>query len=130
VAFLRARPDVAKVSSLGWCFGGGQSLKLVMAQPDLAAGVIYYGGLESDPAKVKGLPPLLGIFGKLDQGPSQTQVAAFDAALTTAGVTHEIYSYDGAGHAFANPTGGDRYKPEAAADAWAKTLAFLAKHAK
>lgn len=130
VKYLRARPEVntSKVASLGWCFGGGYSLKLVQAQKDLAAGVVYYGALESDAEKLEGLPPMLGIFGKLDTGPSPEQVAGFDAGLTTAGVTHEIYSYDGAGHAFANPSGGDRYKPEAAADAWAKTLAFLNKH--
>ena len=130
VAFLRARGDVGEVGALGWCFGGGQSLKLLLAQKDLAAGVIYYGALEPDPEKLKGLPPVLGVFGKLDQGPSPAQVAAFDQGLTTAGVTHEIYSYDGAGHAFANPTGGERYNATAAADAWTKTLAFLAKHLK
>lgn len=130
VKFLRARADVAKVGSLGWCFGGGWSLKLVQAQKDLAAGVVYYGSLESDPAKLTGLPPLLGIFGDLDQGPSPAMVKAFDAALGTAGVTREIHSYAGAGHAFANPSGGDRYKPEAAKDAWAKTLAFLNKNLK
>ena len=130
VSYLRARPDVGKVASLGWCFGGGQSLKLLQAQKDLAAGVIYYGSLESDPEKVRGLPPILGIFGKLDQGPSPAQVQAFEQALTTADVRHEIHSYEGAGHAFANPTGGERYRPEAAADAWAKTLAFLSAHTK
>ncbi len=130
VAYLRGRQDVAKVAALGWCFGGGQALKLLLAQPDLAAGVIYYGSLESDPAKVKGLPPILGIFGKADTSVTPAHVQAFDQALTTAGVPHEIHSYDGAPHAFANPTGGERYKADAAADAWTKTLAFLAKHLK
>jgi carboxymethylenebutenolidase len=35
--------------------------------------------------------------------------------------------YDGADHAFANPSG-TRYDAEAAEDAWAETLAFLEKH--
>ena len=130
VKFLRARADVAKVGSLGWCFGGGWSLKLVQAQKDLAAGVVYYGTLESDAEKLKGLPPMLGIFGKLDERPSPADVQAWDQALGTAGVTREIHSYDGAGHAFANPSGGERYRPEAAKDAWAKTLAFLDKNLK
>lgn len=127
VAFLKARPDVKpnKVASLGWCFGGGWSLKLVQAQKDLSAGVIYYGALAKTADEVRGLPPILGIFGATDANPSASMVAEFKTALTTAGVPHEIHSYEGAGHAFANPSGGERYKAEAAKDAWAKTLAFL-----
>jgi carboxymethylenebutenolidase len=51
------------------------------------------------------------------------KVAAFDQALTEAGVRHEFHSYD-ADHAFANPSSG-RGNPEAAKDAWEKTLKFL-----
>ena len=38
-----------------------------------------------------------------------------------------VLIYEGANHAFANPSGG-RYDPEAAQDAWARTLAFFALH--
>ena len=40
-----------------------------------------------------------------------------------------VHVYDGAGHAFANPSG-TSYKADAAADAWQKSLAFLAEHLK
>ena len=127
VAYLRDRPDVRddKVASLGWCFGGAQSLRLAQAQHDLAAAVIYYGQVTSDANALKGLPPILGIFGEADASIPMDQVRGFDQALTQAGVPHEIHTYPGAPHAFANPTNTAAYRPEAAADAWAKTLAFL-----
>jgi carboxymethylenebutenolidase len=37
--------------------------------------------------------------------------------------------YEGAGHAFHNDTGA-RYNPEAASDAWARTLAWFEKYVK
>lgn len=125
VNFLRSRQDVGKVASWGYCFGGRWSLQLAMAQKDLGAAVIYYGQLETDPAKLQGLPPIQGVFGEADASIPMTQVRAFDQALTQAGVKHEIHSYPNAPHAFANPTGGEQYRPEAAADAYAKTLSFL-----
>ncbi|MFN3429324.1 MAG: dienelactone hydrolase family protein [Candidatus Sericytochromatia bacterium] len=125
VTFLRSRQDVKrdKVASLGWCFGGGWSLRLAQAQPDLAAAVVYYGTVPTDADALKGLPPIHTSIPK-------AQARAFDQALTTAGVPHEIHTYPGAPHAFANPTNSERYRPDAAADAWAKTLAFLAARLK
>jgi carboxymethylenebutenolidase len=127
VSFLRARSDVRadKVASLGWCFGGGQSLRLAQAQPDLAATVIYYGQVVTDANALKGLPPIQGVFGEVDQSIPMDQVRAFDQALTQAGTPHEIHTYADAPHAFANPTNSTAYRADAAADAWAKTLAFL-----
>jgi carboxymethylenebutenolidase len=52
-------------------------------------------------------------------------VRAFESALRALGKDAEVRIYDGADHAFANPSG-TRYEPEAARDAWARTLAFLA----
>ncbi|MDO8684962.1 MAG: dienelactone hydrolase family protein [Armatimonadota bacterium] len=131
--YLRVLPYVPddKVGSIGWCFGGRQSLNLALNDPKLAAAVIYYGQLVTDPkelAKIKAA--VLGIFGEADESIPMDAVREFDKALTEAGVRHEIYTYPGAGHAFANPTQSQRYKPEAAADAWKKTIAFLAKYLK
>ena len=74
---------------------------------------------------------MLGNFGAEDKGPSPEQVKAFEAALKKAGKSVDIKIYEGAGHAFANvdnPWGG--YREAAAKDAWARSLAFLAKHLK
>ena len=51
----------------------------------------------------------------------------FEETLDELGKDAEIVIYPGAGHAFANPSG-ERYQPEAAEDAWARTLAFLDTH--
>ena len=55
-------------------------------------------------------------------------VHQFVNALAEARVKHEVHTYPGAGHAFANPSGGSRYKPDAARDAWQKTLVFLGRY--
>jgi carboxymethylenebutenolidase len=54
-------------------------------------------------------------------------VAAFDEALTAAGVEHELVTYDGAPHSFFDRSQEDF--AEASADAWERVLAFLARHA-
>ncbi len=130
-AYLRLQTivDAERVGSMGWCFGGAQSLNLAVNDPMLAAAVIYYGRLVTDPAQLARVrAPILGIFGEADDSIPLDQVRAFDRALTEAKVVHEIHTYPGAGHAFANPSGGSRYKADAAKDAWTKTMVFLRKH--
>ena len=120
-----ARVKATKRGSIGWCFGGKQSLQLALAAPDLDACVIYYGFLETDPARLKAIKaPICGIFANKDQNITPADVDAFDRALTEAGVPHEIHRYD-ADHAFANPSG-SRYDEPAAKDAWDKARTFLA----
>ncbi len=129
VAYLRSR-GATSVGSLGWCFGGGQSMQLALAGEDLAATVIYYGNLVVDAGKLKDIKwPVLGIFGEKDQSVKAETVREFDAALDVAGVKNAIYIYPGVGHAFANPSG-DNYAPNETRDAWDKTLKFLKENLK
>lgn len=131
-AFLAAHKAVKKaaIGSIGWCMGGRYSALLAVEEPALAAGVIYYGALPTEAATIAKIKaPLLGNFGGDDQGPAPDVVKAFEAAATKAGKSVDFKIYDGAGHAFANvnnPWGG--YREAAAKDAWARTVAFLAKH--
>lgn len=130
--YLEQEQQAPKIGSIGWCFGGTWSLNTALLFPKiLDASVIYYGGgMETDPAKLKTLEmPILGIFGALDQNPTVETVKAWEATLISQGNPPEVYIYEGADHAFANPSG-DRYNEEAAQDAWTKTTAFLAKHLK
>jgi carboxymethylenebutenolidase len=130
VNWLRSTAPNAKVAVIGWCMGGGESLKTALANAaDVNATVMYYGMPVSDPAQLKKLQgPLLGIFAKKDGWITPAKVDEFDKALKTAGVKHEIHEYD-ADHAFANPSGG-KYNGQAAKDAWKKTTAFLASSLK
>ena len=71
--------------------------------------------------------PILEIFGELDKNPPPEKARQFEAALKSLNKSAEIYIYENANHAFANPSS-TRYNAEAAEDAWEKTTAFLQKH--
>ena len=134
VEYLQSLDNVnpSKIASLGWCFGGQQSLQLALNSKDnpLAATVIYYGRLTNDTQAVSTISwPVLGIFGDKDQSISVASVNQFQKALNQTGITNEIYIYPNVGHAFANPSN-DNYAPNETADAWKKTLNFLGKYLK
>lgn len=132
--FLEKQPEVdaARLASMGWCFGGGMS-NIIASSGDgrVKASVVYYGTPTTDAARLKNMSrPILGIWGVDDQSIKVADVKAFEQKLKDQGTAAEFHYYEGAGHAFANPTRGDSYRPEATADAWAKTLDFLAKNLK
>jgi carboxymethylenebutenolidase len=134
VKYLASLPNVnaEKIASLGWCFGGAQSLQLALNSQDhpLAATVIYYGRLITDNATLAKIKwPVLGIFGDQDSSIPVDTVKAFESALNSNNIPNEIYIFKGVGHAFANPSG-DNYAPTETKDAWDKTLSFLDKHLK
>lgn len=124
--YLTLQQNVGEVGSIGWCFGGAWSLRTALALPDeLDAAVIYYGQLVTDPDQLAALDmPVLGIFGAEDESIPLDQVRAFGDTLDSLGTDVTIEVYEGAGHAFANPSG-ERYVADAAEDAWQRTLAFL-----
>jgi carboxymethylenebutenolidase len=133
VDYVSSLPNVdpSRIASMGWCFGGGQSLQLALNSQDhpLAATIIYYGSAlvtdNSNLSKIKW--PVLGVFGDQDRGIPVEKVNEFKATLDEVGVPNEIYIYKGVGHAFANPSG-ENYAPAETQDAWEKTLAFLKKY--
>jgi carboxymethylenebutenolidase len=130
--YLESEQNADKIGSIGWCFGGTWSLNTALLFPGkLDATVIYYGGgLETNPDRLKSLQmPILGIFGELDKNPSVETVRQFEAALQQLDKPAEIYVYENADHAFANPSG-TRYNAEAAEQAWQETTEFLAQHLK
>lgn len=120
-----------KIGSIGWCMGGGYSLDLALAQPKIAATVINYGHLASEATTLKKIQaPVLGIFGAQDRGIPVESVRKFEKELKSQGKEVEIVIYDDAGHAFENPNNKDGYRAADAADAWKKTIAFLARNLK
>jgi carboxymethylenebutenolidase len=128
--WLKQNAQGGKIATLGWCMGGGEALKAALNDPkDVDATIMYYGMPITDVARLKTLRgPVLGIWAKRDRAITPDKVAAFDKALTEAGIPHEFHYYD-AEHAFANPSSGHG-SPEAAKDAWDKTLKFLAANLK
>lgn len=132
VGFLSSLENVDKsrIASLGWCFGGGQSLQLALnsQQHPLNATIIYYGNLITDKQSLSKIHwPVLGIFGDKDTSIPVEQVNQFKNALDANEIVNEIYIYKDVGHAFANPSN-ENYAPKETADAWQKTLNFLNKY--
>ena len=135
MAHLRAHAgaDLARFT-VGFCMGG--TLSFLCGTQDLGlTGVIgFYAGMSRDMGGGTLLQqadqihcPALGLFGGDDPGIPASQIAAFDQALDTAGVPHEIITYSGAPHSFF-----DRRSVEfaaASADAWTRVRAFIAAHA-
>lgn len=129
-AYLAARPDVKadKIGSVGWCMGGGWSIKLAMSEPHLAACIVNYGSLPTEPSNIAKIDaPVLGNFGADDRGITPDSVHAFEAAMKADGKSVDVKIYEGAGHAFENPNNKDGYRPQAAADAWERMTSFLKK---
>jgi carboxymethylenebutenolidase len=126
VAYLRDRLGAPKVGVIGWCFGGGWSLQTaILAPASVQAAVIYYGRPETDRQRLgKIQAPILGHFGALDQGIPVASARQLEADLKALGKSAEIHVYEGADHAFGNPSG-TRYNKQAADQAWARTLEFF-----
>src|SRR5437899_12263372 len=81
VELLKAQPDVRKdrIGSIGWCMGGGYALDVALQEPDLAATVINYGHLATDPASLKKInAAILGLFGGQDHGIPPADVQKFE----------------------------------------------------
>ena len=133
VAHLRAA-GVESVFTVGFCLGGRFSWLAAADGHGLAGAIGFYGrpGLTSDGAPgaeqraAELEAPMLALMGGADRGITQDDVAAFEAALTDAGVEHEIVTYPGAPHSFF-----DRKQEEfadASADAWRRVLGFIERH--
>lgn len=127
------REGCAAVVSLGFCFGGRMAFTSALPRFGLAGAIGLYGypGVLFGAAGPTQLAPeleapILAMFGGGDEGIPADMVAAFGAALTDAGVEHEIVTYPGAPHGFFE-LGMEEFAG-ACADAWTRTLAFLAGH--
>jgi carboxymethylenebutenolidase len=133
VAYLRSQKNVKadRIGSIGWCMGGGYSLGVALEEPTLAATVINYGHLATDPAALKKInAPILGSFGGLDQGITPDDVHKFEQQMKSLGKRVDIKIYPDAGHAFENPNNKDGYRAADTEDAWQRTVAFFAAHLK
>ena len=131
--YLQSQSNVKKnrIGAIGWCMGGGYSLDVALQQPELAADVINYGPLATDPAALSKInAPILGLFGALDRGITPDDVKTFQAQMDKLGKKIDVTIYPDAGHQFENPNNKAAYRAADAADAWGKTVKFLAANLK
>lgn len=126
VEYLAAHPATssAKTGVIGFCMGGHLALMSGVAAPELVAAIVDCYGVgqgQPDVTKLKNAS-VLGIFGGKDH---RTDPAALAASLDAAGVRHEFHTYPEADHAFMNERRANVYRPDDAADAWRRALAFF-----
>ena len=122
------------VITVGFCFGGRHSWLAAAGGHGLAGAIGFYGrpgeGADGSPGPAQRAgeieAPILGLMGGADQAITADDVTAFEAALTAAGVEHEVVTYPGAPHSFF-----DRKQDEfadASYDAWRRVLEFVERH--
>lgn len=128
VNYLRSLKDVSpsRVGAIGWCMGGGFVLQLAIADPTLAAGVIYYGPVIVDEELIRHIhAPLLGYFGREDRSIPLPAVRMLANSLEEGGNPMELHIIPDARHGFAEPSKTAVYMPEISAELWKNTLRFL-----
>lgn len=115
----------AKVGTIGWCFGGGQSMQAALtAGGQAVACVIYYGMPEDNVDRLKGLNcDVLDIWPTQDQWINKDVTEKFKANMASLGKNLTVKAYD-ADHAFANPSNA-KHNKEFTADAYKNTIEFF-----
>lgn len=137
----RERIDSDRIGSLGFCIGGMYSLMLSTEALKLAASVDYYGTVrysktsEEKPVspldRVKDIQsPLLAHFGTFDRLISTADIDLLESELKRASALYEIFTYNGAPHAFDEDFRPVAYRPVASKLAWERTISFLDWHLK
>jgi carboxymethylenebutenolidase len=121
------KPD--RIGITGFCWGGAVVWRSAMVDPDIKAGVAWYGQLKPlIPRAAELKAPVLGLYGALDQGIPQTDVEAMRAALRAAGKTaSDIRVYPDAQHGF-HADYRASYNEADAKDGWARMLAHFRAH--
>jgi carboxymethylenebutenolidase len=131
------KADTTRLGIVGFCWGGRQVWLYAAHNPDLKAGVAWYGPLQFpkamntpvNPAEevAKMNAPVLGLYGGDDKTIPSAQIDALRAAIRAAGKESEIVVYSGTPHAF-NADYRASYRPKEAKDAWDRMLAWFKEY--
>ena len=119
----QAFADANRVGMTGFCFGGGVTWQVAVHMPELLAVVPFYGphAATSDVPAIQAA--VMAVYGELD-GRINGGIPEIEEAMAANNKIYEKVIYPNADHAFHNDTG-TRYNPEAAKDAWERTLAWF-----
>jgi carboxymethylenebutenolidase len=129
-AYLNVLPDVRadKHGLIGFCWGGEMTFASATQLKNLDAAVVFYGRSPSPIESVKNIrAPLMAHYGEKDPGVNKG-IDETVAAMKKFNKVYDYKIYSGAQHAFNNDANPERHHPEAAREAWGRTLAFLKKH--
>ena len=126
---LAKREPGAKLGLIGFCFGGTVAWAVLdSGEPRLAAAAPFYGTVEADVDFTGTTAAVLGVYGETDDRVNATRDTA-EAALEKAGLTHELRTFPGTGHAFFNDTNAPpRYNATQAAAAYQAVLDWFGQH--
>lgn len=129
MAYLHGLDEVSGtgVGLVGFCMGGRLVLQTSRMGDGLGAGVAFYGSPLTAQESTEVKAPIMGLYGSEDHGIPVEAVSSMGEALSELGISNEIQVYEGAGHAFFNDTRRS-YHPEAASDAWQRTLRWFRTH--
>ena len=126
-----------RLGIMGFCRGGRTVWRYSTHNPNLKAGVSFYGSLSDAPTAAMPInsiasaaqvrEPVLGLYGAEDQGISLDDVNKMKAALQAAGKTAEFKVYPGAPHGF-HADYRPSYRQEAAEDGWKQMTAWFKKY--
>lgn len=119
-----ARSKFDKVSTLGFCIGGGLALKAATRTRQLTSVVGYYGEPPASEDVKKISVPVLAIYASQDEIINQ-KVPAFVGAALTAGKDLLLKTYPRTKHGFFNDTRRKVYNGRAADESWGLTGWFL-----
>ena len=131
ISYLLAHQSTTgnKVGIVGFCMGGALSLYVATKNSSVGACVVFYGVHPNVKPDLPNLQaPVLGIYAERDTFAPPASVHELEEKLRTLGKSIETHIYPGTDHAFFNDTRPEVYNAAAAADAWAKTVAFLTKN--
>jgi len=118
--------DAARLGMVGFCFGGGVTWLAATRMPELLAAVPFYGPHPAVAEVPNIRAAVLAIYAGRDDRINQG-IPALEAAMHEHGKVYEKVIYPDVDHAFHNDTG-SRYAPEAARDAWARTLGWFDRY--
>ena len=118
------RYGVSHFGVTGYCMGGTYALRAACELEGVSAAVPFYGDIPGDDVLQKLTVPTVFISGTRDQWINPEKVATLEDATERFELPVQSLKYD-ADHAFFNDTRPEVYDATAAADAWAKAVAFF-----
>ena len=133
IDYLQQQPGITGkgVGTVGFCMGGALSLFAASKNPEVAACVVFYGGHPKVNPDLAALhAPVLGLWAGKDGFVTPEVVGQLEQQLAALGKRYEFHTYANAQHAFFNDTRPEVYDPEAAKDAWRRTLEFFRRELK